>query len=260
MSYIGKNIKKIRTTKNLNQTQFAELFSLKRTSIGAYEEGRSEPKTDTLIQIANYFDISIDALLTKEITINDLLHFDIFKEELLKKDLTHNAPNDILKNQGVEMAYIQSKNTLEYILKRKDKKYLLELPTIKLPFKLNITTRAFEQHDATMCVKGQGINQGDIIIGIALNKQNWHKLETKKNYVFIDQQKTQTLRLIDVNENSFICQPDNSNFSKQEIKADSLVEIWKVIGIYSTNIQHPNLLDDRLASLEKKVDSLLRNK
>lgn len=111
-----------------------------------------------------------------------------------------------------------------------------------------------------MSVKGQGINQGDIVICIALNNQNWQKLETKKVYVFIEQGKTQTLRLEAINDESFTCQPDNTNFAKLEIKADSLIEIWKVIGVYSTNIQHPNLLDDRLASLEQKVDSLLRNK
>ena len=40
MSYIGKNIKKLRSVKGLSQAKFAELFDIKRASIGAYEEGR----------------------------------------------------------------------------------------------------------------------------------------------------------------------------------------------------------------------------
>lgn len=84
MSNIGKNIKKIRSVKNLNQTQFAEIFDLKRASIGAYEEGRAEPKIATLSQIAKHFGISVDDLLNKELSVNDLYHFDIFQKDYVK--------------------------------------------------------------------------------------------------------------------------------------------------------------------------------
>jgi len=81
MSYIGKNIRKIRMSKKLTQTEFADLFDLKRTAVGSYEEGRAEPKIDTLIKIADYFSLSLDQLLRKELTINEIFHF---KENLLK--------------------------------------------------------------------------------------------------------------------------------------------------------------------------------
>ena len=80
MSNVGKNIRKLRTIKKLSQAAFAELFGLARPSVGAYEEGRSEPKMETLIQIAQHFGLSVDLLLTKELTVNELYHFDIFKE------------------------------------------------------------------------------------------------------------------------------------------------------------------------------------
>ena len=75
MSFFGKNIKKIRGVKGLSQQAFAEVFDLKRATLGAYEEGRSEPKIDTIIKIANYFSIKIDDLLTSELTVNKLLQF-----------------------------------------------------------------------------------------------------------------------------------------------------------------------------------------
>ena len=82
MSFFGKNIKKIRIAKKLTQTEFAEIFGLKRTTLGAYEEGRAEAKIDTLIKIADYFKLSLDQLLRKEITVNEIFHF---KSELLYK-------------------------------------------------------------------------------------------------------------------------------------------------------------------------------
>jgi len=77
MSQIGKNIRKIRVTKGLSQAAFANLFNITRASVGAYEEGRAEPKTDTMLQIANYFSIPIRSLLTEELTVNQLTKFNV---------------------------------------------------------------------------------------------------------------------------------------------------------------------------------------
>lgn len=89
MSKIGKNIRKIRITKGLSQTAFANLFNLTRASIGAYEEGRAEPKTDTTLQIAKYFSIPIEALLTEELTVNRLTNFNlksVFSDNIVVKE------------------------------------------------------------------------------------------------------------------------------------------------------------------------------
>ena len=59
----------------MSQQSFAEMFDLKRGTLGAYEEGRSEPKIETIIKIANHFSIPIGDLLTKELTVNKLLKF-----------------------------------------------------------------------------------------------------------------------------------------------------------------------------------------
>jgi len=75
-SILSKNIRKLRAFKNLNQTQFADLIDVKRASIGAYEEGRAEPKLDTLIRITTYFKISLDNLIVSELTVNQIAKFD----------------------------------------------------------------------------------------------------------------------------------------------------------------------------------------
>ncbi len=77
LSYIGENIKKIRQVKKISQAQFSILFNLARPSIGAYEEGRSEPKIETIIQIANYFRISIDVLLTRKLTVSEIYSLEL---------------------------------------------------------------------------------------------------------------------------------------------------------------------------------------
>ena len=73
---LSRNLRKLRSFKNLNQTEFAELFELNRPTIGSYEEGRSEPKLATLQRIAHHFNLTIDDLFTKELTVNQIAGFD----------------------------------------------------------------------------------------------------------------------------------------------------------------------------------------
>ncbi len=76
MSYLASNIRKLRKAKRLSQTQFANLFSLTRASVGAYEEGRAEPKLDKLIEIARYFGLTLDQLVARKLSINEIFHYD----------------------------------------------------------------------------------------------------------------------------------------------------------------------------------------
>ena len=75
MSYIGKNIRKIRSVKKLSQQAFADLFELSRANIGSYEEGRAEPKIGVIMEIANKFSIDVEKLLNSELKVNDISKF-----------------------------------------------------------------------------------------------------------------------------------------------------------------------------------------
>ncbi|OJU77969.1 MAG: hypothetical protein BGO09_01935 [Bacteroidetes bacterium 47-18] len=75
MTKIGSNIKKIRKTKGLTQQSFADLFDISRGNISSYEEDRAEPRIETIIKIANYFSIPLESLLTKELTVNEILQY-----------------------------------------------------------------------------------------------------------------------------------------------------------------------------------------
>lgn len=72
MSFFGVNIKKIRQVKGLSQKAFADLFELNRGVISAYEEGRAEPKIETVLKVAHYFSLDLDDFLTKTLQVNHL--------------------------------------------------------------------------------------------------------------------------------------------------------------------------------------------
>ena len=64
---IQVNIKHLRTLRKLSQERFADELKWTRSVVGSYEEGRSEPPIERLIDLSNYFDIPIDILVRKDL-------------------------------------------------------------------------------------------------------------------------------------------------------------------------------------------------
>src|SRR5690606_13079136 len=179
MSFIGKNIKKIRTVRKLSQAAFADIFNLARPSVGAYEEGRSEPKIDTIIAIAKYFSLSTDALLRKELTVNELYSFDILKGEF---DPTQMPPalGKSLKSAKKETGFhlgnysegiplVEKMNALEYIVNLANKDFIINLNRIQLPTDTKGILRAFVHSGDEMFYQDRGIHDGDILLGNKLD-------------------------------------------------------------------------------------------
>ena len=69
------NLKQIRNSKKLLQTQVAMDLNITQETISSYETGRVFPSSDMLIKLANYYNTSIDYLLCRtkyNMPINDI--------------------------------------------------------------------------------------------------------------------------------------------------------------------------------------------
>ncbi|OGO88698.1 MAG: hypothetical protein A2Y24_06520 [Clostridiales bacterium GWE2_32_10] len=60
---LGERIKKLRINKNLNQEQLAEKLFMKKNYISRYENERVTPPIETIIKLAEIFNVSTDYLL-----------------------------------------------------------------------------------------------------------------------------------------------------------------------------------------------------
>lgn len=58
-----ENLKKLRKVHGLSQQGFADLFNLSQQSVYKYEHSISEPNIQTLTEIADYFNTSVDYLV-----------------------------------------------------------------------------------------------------------------------------------------------------------------------------------------------------
>ena len=112
---LAKNIKKLRLFKALNQTEYAELFDITRSAVGSYEEGRAEPRLETLMKIADYFKLTVDEIIRKELTVNQIARFEYPKEKNVEMDQLHSKMADLSK----KMSSIDA--TLKVILSNRKK-------------------------------------------------------------------------------------------------------------------------------------------
>ncbi|WP_445718651.1 helix-turn-helix domain-containing protein [Flavobacterium sp.] len=110
MTYFGTNLKKIRQIKGLSQQAFAELIDLNRGVISSYEEGRAEPKIETLLRIATYFGIPTDDIISKPLTVNQLANFTLIEDSISAltneisptfQELTSNGENKSVEMQKI---------------------------------------------------------------------------------------------------------------------------------------------------------------
>lgn len=65
-SKFSETLKKLRKAKGMTQDELAGVLKVSRSTIAAYEARNNQPDFDKLVQIADYFNITIDYLLSGE--------------------------------------------------------------------------------------------------------------------------------------------------------------------------------------------------
>ena len=60
---VHNTISQLRQNAHLSQEEFAELFRVSRQSVQKWENGLAKPELEKLVDIANYFGVSLDSLI-----------------------------------------------------------------------------------------------------------------------------------------------------------------------------------------------------
>ena len=137
MKYIQTNIKHLRALKQFSQERFADELNWTRSMVGSYEEGRSEPPIDRLIEFSNYFNIPIDILVKNDLrAARDTSFIEVGNKRVLFPITVNEANEDLIE-------IIPVKATAGYLQGYADPEYIEQLQKIKLPFLPTGTHRAF---------------------------------------------------------------------------------------------------------------------
>lgn len=66
MNKFKNRLKELRIEKNLSQQDLSKILGFGRTTVNEWEVKGNEPNIDTLIKIANYFEVTLDYLVGLE--------------------------------------------------------------------------------------------------------------------------------------------------------------------------------------------------
>lgn len=68
-NYFSSNLKLIRESNRLSQSELSKKLGLKRAAISTYEREKNIPKIETLLKIRKLFNISIDDMICVELKV-----------------------------------------------------------------------------------------------------------------------------------------------------------------------------------------------
>lgn len=247
MSFFGKNIKKIRGVKGLSQQAFADLFDLKRGTLGAYEEGRSEPKIDTIILIANYFSIAIGDMLTAELTVNQLLRFN---------DKLTLTPEELEREQFAQIPCITQKTAEDYIEYYDNEAFLADLPKLTLPLNTEKEFIGYTVTNLEMTSHDKGLYPKDVVIGEKVPKNVIVKLNNG-TVVLAVTDKELILRRLYVTDKGLVLRADHKNIEDICIDKKSVKQLWRVRYVFFRRLpEFSDSFEDKLAMLELQMKEL----
>ena len=218
MKYIQANIRHLRTLKQISQERFADDLGWSRSMVGSYEEGRSEPPIDRLIDLSNYFKIPIDILVKNDLRrATDTSFIEIGSKRVLFPVTVDQDNEDLIE-------IVPAKASAGYLEGYSDPEYIEQLQKIKLPFLPTGTHRAFPiKGDSMLPVKDGSFivarfieDVSDVKNGrtyVVLTKNDG--LVYKRVYNYVEDRQTLLLR------------SDNKIYHPYEVPIQEVLELWE---------------------------------
>ena len=245
MVKLNENIRFIRKQMNLTQDQFAQQLDIKRSLVGAYEEGRAEPRLELLQKMAAMAGLSVDILIGRD--ISQLKEYE--KKSLNSKEVLVVTVDEHDRN-NIEL--VPHKAAAGYLNGYADPEYIKELPRFRLPILSHGTYRAFEITGDSMLP----ILPGTIVIGEWV--ENFKDLKNGKSYVLVTQREgivyKRVFNYLQENGKLFLVS-DNRQYAPYQIDAAEVIEAWGAKAYIS--VQFPDVSSKNEMSMEQLAGVVL---
>lgn len=245
---IGKNIKKIRGVKGLSQQSFADLFGLKRGTLAAYEEGRSNPRLETVIKIASHFNIEMDELLKTELTVNRLLQFN--------DRITIETQNLPVQQFSIIPCIVELLET-DFIHQAGGAAICQKLPKLQLPLQESRGYIGYTIHSAEMMrVGGGGFLPKDVVIGKKINAIHYEQIKPGTPLLVMTGQQL-IFRLASPIAEGWQLDAAAEGLDSIIVPFVEIIQAWEICHVFHWKI--PALADSvemRLIELEKRISGL----
>ena len=246
---LTQNLKYLRKKHRISQEALAAAIGVSKTTLGDYERGKYEPSIATLIHLAQYFNVSLDDLLLK-----DLKHEDY--EIIRNKDLRVLAIT--MDNEGKEnIELVDTKAEAGYIESFNDPEYLRELPKLYFPNIPEGTYRAFEIRGDSMLP----VQEGDIVI--CKYVEDIKHIKNGNTYVIVSKAGGLAYKRVQVakDKNALLMTSDNPVYPPYLLEMEDIAEIWQFYAYLSREDPKNTvewMTDSRISDIHAKVNGIYR--
>ena len=113
----AERLKMLRESKGLKQQELANLLFLKQSTISAYERNKIQPTPDTLNQLADFFNVTVDYLLGRPNKEKDQFEqvIDTTIDELKNEDTLLFMKNGEIDEETARLLKIAMKNAIKTV-------------------------------------------------------------------------------------------------------------------------------------------------
>jgi len=204
--------------KKLSQERFADDLGWSRSMVGSYEEGRSEPPIDRLIDLSNYFNIPIDILVRNDLRLaKDTSFIEVGGKRVL-------FPVTVNENNEDLIEIIPAKASAGYLSGYDDPEYIEQLQKIKLPFLPTGTHRAFPiKGDSMLPVKDGAFVVAKFVEDITDVRDGRTYVVLTKNDGLVYKRLYNRIK----DNNTLLLSSDNKAYQPYEVKTENILEIWE---------------------------------
>jgi len=257
---LQQNLKYLRETNHIPQKEIAELLEVNRSTYRNYETGRSDLTTNKLLKLAEFYQVRVDDLLTKDIGSPSFSKDNVLEDNITSKHvrvLPIAVPNNDIQD-ATNVEFVSVKAMAGYSINNQEEAFISSLPRIQIPKLPKGIYRAFEIEGDSM----PPIEQGYIVIGKYIN--HIKEIKNGKRYVLVLRNNGIVFKRVtsEFEQNKkLILVSDNSEYTPFSVDGTNVLEAWEFVAFigFPTNIDMNYIILDKLHELERKMNLLFLN-
>jgi len=250
MSKLASNLRYLRKKNKISQGELADEFNVARTTMGDYERGKTEPNLEMLVNISQKFDVSIHALITDDLSFEEL---EVARNDALRV-LAISVDNS--NNENIEL--VDTKAEAGYLDSFSDPEYIKNLPKIAFPNIPQGTFRGFEIHGDSMLP----MESGSIVICSYIEKLDY--IKNDRTYILVTKDRGLVYKRVTTvpEKNKFILISDNEAYLPYEIDFADISEVWEYyahLSFSDAKSTFNTLLEEKISDIQRKVNAIYSN-
>jgi transcriptional regulator with XRE-family HTH domain len=256
--YFTGNIKFLRKRRGRTQDEIAQVLDIKRSTLSGYENGVSQPNLEVLIIFSKFYKISIDTLVT--IDLSKLSDFQFSELErgndvFIKGGNLRVLATTVSQDNEENIELVPEKAKAGYATGFADPEFIKELPTFQLPFlSKSKKYRTFQlKGDSMLPIPDASWVTGEFV-------QDWNTLVSGNGYIIFTIDEGIVFKIVEnmiEQDGKLRLYSLNPLYEPFDVQLSEIKEIWRFVNYISAEIPDPlvpsNELIKTVAGLKRDV-------